>query len=277
MSFVEHLEELRRRLIYSAIAFLACTIVAYLISDLLFAWLARPLVQAWRAAGLGRPTLHFANPIEPFATYIKVALLGGVFLSVPVIFYQLWCFVAPGLKASERRYVMPFTLLSSAFFIGGAAFGYFVVFPLGFRFLLGFARSDAGSLQRAFSAVGVAVGQGGLIALQPTLMMAEYFALVWRLLVAFGAIFELPLLLCFLALAGIVTPQALWRWNPYFIIVAFVLGAILTPTPDVLTQSMMALPLIVLYNLGIGIAWLVARRRSAAGGGTKAAGGSAGG
>ncbi|MBK6848534.1 MAG: twin-arginine translocase subunit TatC [Proteobacteria bacterium] len=263
MTFVEHLEELRRRLIYSAIALVVCTVVAYLISDLLFAWLARPLVQAWRDAGLGQPKLHFANPIEPFATYIKVALLGGVFLAVPVIFYQLWCFVAPGLKPTERRYVIPFTLLSSAFFIGGAGFGYFVVFPLGFRFLLGFARADFGSLQRVFAAVGVTAGQGSLIALEPTLMMSEYFSLVWRLLVAFGAIFELPLLLCFLALAGVVTHGALWRWNPYFIIVAFVLGAVLTPTPDVLTQSMMALPLIALYNLGIGVAWLVARRRRA--------------
>lgn len=266
MTFLEHLEELRRRLIYCAIALLASTVLAYLISDLLFAWLVRPLAQAWRDAGLGRPRLHFANPIEPFATHIKVALLGGVFLAVPVIFHQLWCFVAPGLKPTERRYVIPFTLLSTLCFVGGACFGYFIVFPLGFRFLLGFARADTGALQRALAAVGVTMGQGGLVALEPTLMMSEYFALVWRLLVAFGAVFELPLLLCLLALAGVVTHRALWRWNPYFIIVAFVLGAVLTPTPDVLTQALMALPLIALYNVGIAIAWLVARRRSAPGG-----------
>ncbi|MCB9557151.1 MAG: twin-arginine translocase subunit TatC [Deltaproteobacteria bacterium] len=259
MSFTEHLTELRTRLKWSALALIAGTLIAYSISDLLFVWLAQPLIKAWKDAGLGPPQMHFANPIEPFFTFLKVSLVGGIFIATPVIFYQLWRFVAPGLYAKEKRYALPFVTLSVLFFISGAAFGYYVVFPYGFQFFLSFARGNMGQMQQLLGGmVKVTVGQP--FELRATLMMGEYFGLVWRLLLGFGVIFELPLLLMFLAMAGVVRAKQLWRFNRYFIVIAFIVSAMLTP-PDVLTQVFMAGPLIVLYNISILVAVVVERRR----------------
>lgn len=258
MTFTEHLEELRTRLKYSAIALFLASAVAYLFVDLLFGVLAQPLARAWREAGLGAPRLHFANPTEPFFTYIKLALMAGVFVASPVIFYQLWKFVAPGLTRAERRYVLPFVVASTLCFVGGACFGYFVVFPYGFRFFLGFAKADLGSMQQLLG-TDISVTVGKSVALEPTLMISEYFGLVWRLLVAFGVVFELPVLLGFLALVGLVDHRSLWKWNPYFIVIAFFVGGVLTPGPDVVTQVLMAGPLIALYNVSILIAYLLGR------------------
>ncbi|MCK5798203.1 MAG: twin-arginine translocase subunit TatC, partial [Deltaproteobacteria bacterium] len=140
MSFTEHLEELRRRLKYALLALLVGVGISYAFSDFLFVLLAQPLIKAWSDAGLGPPKIHFANPIEPFFTYIKLSLVGGIFIASPVIFYQLWQFIAPGLYKQEKKYAIPFATISALFFIGGAAFGYFIVFPYGFRFFLGYAR-----------------------------------------------------------------------------------------------------------------------------------------
>jgi sec-independent protein translocase protein TatC len=204
--------------------------------------------------------MHFASPIEPFLTYVQVALIGGLFLASPVIFHELWKFIAPGLYRRERRYAIPFAIGSALFFIGGASFGYFVAFPLGFRFFLGFANDNLGAMQRIFGgSVEFSVGQP--VELSPMLMMGDYFGLVWRLLLAFGLVFELPLVISFLAIAGLVSHQRLWRFNRYFIILSFLLGAALTP-PDVISQILMAGPLIVLYNASILIAWLINRRRA---------------
>lgn len=259
MTFTEHLEELRTRLKYCLYAVILMVLVAYLFSDLLFVLMAQPLVEAWRQAGLGSPKIHFANPIEPFFTYLKVSLVGGLFLASPVVFYQLWMFVAPGLYKHEKRYVIPFTVASAVCFIGGAGFGYFVVFPYGFQFFLGFAQDNMGSMQSLLGGV-VNVSMKQTFELAPTLMMGEYFGLVWRMLLAFGLVFELPLFLFFLSIVGLVDWRMLWRFNRYFIIIAFVVGAILTP-PDVITQVMMAMPLIVLYNLSIVLAYLFGKRR----------------
>ncbi len=263
MTFTEHLEELRTRLKYALFALLGGVLLAYGFSDLLFVWLTQPLIKAWSDAGLGAPQLHFSNPIEPFFTYLKVALVGGLFISSPVAFYQLWLFVAPGLYKREKRYVIPFTVASVVCFAGGASFGYFMVFPYGFQFFLSFAQADMGHMQQVLGGA-VKISMAHSFELRPTLMMGEYFGLVWRLLLAFGLIFELPLVLLFLSLAGVVDYKALWRFNRYFIIIAFVIGAVLTP-PDVITQVMMAAPLLVLYNLSILLAWLVAKVRAGKG------------
>lgn len=260
MTFGEHLEELRTRLKRAALALVLGAVVAYYFSDLLFALLAQPLIRAWSQAGLGAPQIHFANPIEPFFTYLKISLLAGVFVSSPVIFYQLWSFIAPGLYKREKRFVIPFTVLSALCFIGGACFGYFVVFPYGFQFFLGFARTDMGQMQETLGGMlSFKVGQA--FELRPTLMMSEYYGLVWRLLLAFGLVFELPLLICFLAMVGLVSHRSLWKWNPYFVVISFVAAAVLTP-PDVITQIFMAGPLIVLYNLSILFAWFFARKHA---------------
>ena len=260
MTFVEHLTELRTRLIRCAIAWLIATAIAYFASDVLFIWIMRPLIDAWRATGLGQPKIHFLNPVEPFFTYLKVGLFGGLFLASPVVFYQLWCFVAPGLYKREKAYALPFTVASALCFLGGACFGYYIVFPYGFRFFLGMARRQSGGmqalLQRAF---GTKLEAGFTVT--ATLTMSEYFGLAWRLLLAFGLVFELPLLIIFLAAAGLVDHKMLLRFNRYFVVVAFVVSAILTP-PDVITQLMMSGPLIVLYNISILFAFFFNRRRA---------------
>jgi sec-independent protein translocase protein TatC len=260
MSFSEHLEELRSRLKYCAYALVVAMFVAYYFSELLFVLLAQPLINSWAEAGLGTPKLNFASPIEPFFTYMKISLIAGAFAASPVIFYQLWAFVAPGLYKTEKRYVLPFVTVSAVLFIGGAAFGYFVVFPFAFRFFLGFAKTNMGSMEKLLGgAVKISVQKP--FDLTPVLMMGEYFSLVWKLLLAFGLIFELPVLISFFALVGIVDHRKLWRFNRYFVIIAFVVGAILTPGPDVISQVLMSLPLILLYNLSIGLAYLISRRR----------------
>jgi sec-independent protein translocase protein TatC len=263
MSFSEHLDELRKRLMYCVYALLAAMIVAYLFSEILFVILAQPLIRSWAEAGLGTPRLNFASPIEPFFTYMKISLIAGAFGASPVIFYQLWAFVAPGLYKHEKRYVLPFVATSALLFIGGAAFGYFVVFPFAFRFFLGFAKTNMGSMEKLLGgAVKVSVQQP--FDLTPMLMMGEYFSLVWKLLLAFGLIFELPVLISFFALVGLVDHRKLWRFNRYFVIIAFVVGAILTPGPDVISQVLMSVPLIALYNLSIVLAYLIGRRRQRA-------------
>jgi sec-independent protein translocase protein TatC len=259
MTFGEHLEELRTRLKHAAYAVIVCTLVAYSFSEFLFAVLAQPLIKAWGDAGLGQPQLHFANPIEPFFTFLKISLVAGIFMSSPIVFYQIWRFVAPGLYRHEKRYALPFAVASAAFFLGGAAFGYFLVFPYGFQFFLGFAKTNMGRMERILGQkVGISLHH--TFQLRPTLMMGEYFGLVWRLLLAFGLIFELPLVIFFLAMAGLVQPKTLWRFNRYFIILSFVIGAVLTP-PDVITQIFMATPLLVLYNLSILFSFIFVRSR----------------
>jgi sec-independent protein translocase protein TatC len=259
MSFTGHLAELRQRLLYSIYAVLAGVLVAYFFADIIFVLLAQPLIRAWTEAGLGPPRLHFANPIEPFFTYLKVALISGLFIASPVVFYQLWKFVAPGLYRNEKRYAVPFAIFSAAFFIGGACFGYFMVFPYGFRFFLGFAQENMGQMKTLFGHQ-VQFGVDNPFELSPMLMMGEYFGLVWRLLLAFGLVFELPLVITFLAMAGLVNPRALWRFNRYFVVLAAFVSAMLTP-PDVITQLMMAGPLVVLYNISILLSWIFHRRR----------------
>ena len=173
--------------------------------------------------------------------YLKLSLVAGLLLASPVIFYQIWRFVAPGLYQHEKRVILPFTLLSSLFFFGGAAFGYFVVFPPAFKFLLGYSNDF----------------------LSPMPTVREYFSLCLRLLIAFGVIFELPIFMVLLAKMGLVSAAFLNRHRKYAILLAFVIAAILTPTPDVINQCLMALPLIVLYEVSIVAVWLLGRKRLA--------------
>ena len=168
--------------------------------------------------------------------------------------------MAPGLYKHEKRYVIPFVTVSALLFIGGAVFGYAVVFPLAFKFFLSFARENMGSMEKLLGgAVKVSVQQK--FDLTPVLMMGEYFSLVWKLLFAFGLVFETPMLIFALVLIGVVDYRGLWRFNRYFIVIAFVVGGVLTPGPDVLSQILMSVPLIILYNISILLAILVARRK----------------
>ena len=172
-----------------------------------------------------------------FITYIKTAFITGILLAAPVIFYQMWMFIAPGLYQHEKQYVIPFVVFSTLLFVGGSLFGYFIVFPFGFKFFLGYANQYI----RALPSV------------------TQYFSFSSKLLLAFGVIFELPVVIFFLARIGLVSVDFLRKNRKYAILLTFVVGAILTP-PDVITQFMMAVPLILLYEIGILIARIAEKK-----------------
>jgi sec-independent protein translocase protein TatC len=263
LTFFEHLGELRGRLRNAAIALLAAVLLAWTFHERLFFWLARPLAQAWqRAGGTGTPTLHFKSPIEPLWVYMKVSLLAGVFLASPVIFYQLWKFVAPGLYARERRAVLPFVTFSVVCFVGGAAFGYFVVFPPMFSFLIGVGFETLGDMEAVLGGL-VKFSADSPIALQPTLMMEEYLGLASKTLLGFGAAFELPVAMAFLGAVGVVSARAMLRFSRYAVILIAIVSAVLTPDPTALSMVLLALPLCLLYFVGVGLAFVLGRRRAA--------------
>ncbi len=222
--FTEHLEELRKRLVICLIAVGAGFLLSYGFKERLFQILTRPLM-AVMASG---DHLVFTGLPEAFFTYLKVALLTGLMLAAPIVLYQFWAFVAPGLYKTERRLLLPVVVLSSFFFVGGALFGYFVVFPYGFQFFLSFATET----------------------IRPLPSMKEYLGFSAKLLLAFGLAFEMPLVITFLARMGAVSVPFLKKNRKYAVLLFFAGAAILTP-PDVVTQVMMALPLMLLYEISI--------------------------
>jgi sec-independent protein translocase protein TatC len=235
MPFTAHLEELRRRLIICLIAVAAGFGVCYYYSKFLFGILMLPLLDVLPE---GEQLVYTGLP-EAFFTYLKVGLWGGILLSLPVIFHQLWGFVAPGLYKHEKGYVIPFVFFSTLLFLIGGFFGYFVVFPFGFKFFVGFADDNL----RMLPAV------------------KEYFSLAVKLLFGFGIVFELPLILVFLGKMGVVNGRMLAKGRKWAILGIFVLAAILTP-PDVVSQVLMAVPLLVLYEISIILVRLTAKKRA---------------
>ena len=222
--FTAHLEELRRRLIVCFIAVGIGFVLSYGFKEKLFQILTRPLISVMKTGD----KLIFTGLPEAFFTYLKVAFLSGIILATPIIFYEFWMFVAPGLYNKEKRLMFPIVFLSTLFFVAGSFFGYFIVFPYGFKFFLGFASET----------------------IQPLPSMREYLSFASKLLLAFGVVFELPLIITFLAKLGMVSVSFLKKNRKYALLLFFVGAAILTP-PDVVTQVMMALPLMVLYEISI--------------------------
>lgn len=244
MNFWEHLEELRGRLIRSLAAYVAGAVIAWTYRDEILAWLWKPFAESWVAQGIpGEPTLNFAAPSDAFMAYMKLSLIGGLLIAAPVIFYQLWSFVAPGLYGKEKKYVIPFVFFSTVLFVGGGLFGWQIAFPITFDYFLGLA--------------GTAKGAG--LAIQPVVMMGEYLDFVTQILLAFGLVFELPLFILFLSIAGIVNWLQLLRFGRWFVLVAFVVGAVISP-PDTTSQLVMAIPLCILYFVSIGLAYLFGKR-----------------
>lgn len=236
LPFTAHLEELRKRLITCFAAAGIGFLISYGFKEKLFYILTRPLMSVMPPGD----KMVFTGLPEAFFTYLKVSFLFGLLLAAPVILYQFWMFVAPGLYTNERRLLLPIVFLSSFFFIGGALFGYFIVFPFGFKFFLGFANET----------------------IQPLPAMQEYLSFSSKLLLAFGLVFELPLVITFLSRMGLVTVDFLKKNRKYAILLFFVVAAILTP-PDVVTQIMMALPLMLLYEISIIGARIFARKKPA--------------
>ena len=232
--FTGHLEELRKRLIVCFVAIGVGFCIAYGFKAKLFELLSQPLITVMGAGD----QLVFTGLPEAFFTYLKVAFLVGFILAVPVILYQFWMFVAPGLYEKEKRLMIPIVFLSSFFFVGGALFGYFIVFPYGFKFFLGFASEI----------------------IRPLPSMREYLSFASKLLIAFGLVFELPLVITFLAKLGIVSVDFLKKNRKYALLLFFIAAALITP-PDVVTQIMMALPLMVLYEISILGAKIFGRKK----------------
>lgn len=240
MPFLSHLKELRDRVRNAAIAFVIAAFGCFYFSEKIFDWLKEPLFDVWhRKFPDQEPYVVFTQLTEPFWVNMSIALWAGIFAASPFIFFQLWKFVAPGLYKRERRIGVVFAIFSGLFFTAGAIFCRYMVVERLADFMLGFSTQ----------------------AQKPMIAMMGYLDLIRDLMLAFGAIFELPLLIYFLAMVGLVTHRSLWKFNRWFIVLAFVIGAILTPTPDVPTQLMMALPMIALYNLSILLAWQVTAKR----------------
>jgi sec-independent protein translocase protein TatC len=237
VSFIEHLEELRYRLIVCLVSVLVGTVVAYIFKEEIFRFISEPLLKALPPEDRH---LIFTGLLEAFMVYLKASFFAGLMISVPVILYQLWAFISPGLYPPEKKLALPFIFFASFFFLGGAVFGYYVVFPYGFQFFVGF---------------------GGEF-IKPLPSMKEYLSFATFLLLAFGIVFELPIFIFFLAKLGIVHPRTLRRGRRYAIPIIFMVAAILTPGPDPVSQCLMAVPLCLLYELGIWVAVLFGKPSS---------------
>jgi len=223
-----HLEELRKRLVISASAWFVAFLGCYGFAEQLFTYIARPVKNALPKGS----SLVFINATEPFFTYMKLGALAAFLVASPVIFWQFWAFISPGLYRKEKRLVVPFVLASCICFGIGTYFGFFLVFPQVFTFLVGFGLSGD---------------------LAPMLSMGAYLSFSTKLLLAFGLVFELPIIIFFLSRIGIVNYQWLAKRRKYALVIGFVVGAILTP-PDIFSQIALALPFVLLYEIGIWVA-----------------------
>jgi sec-independent protein translocase protein TatC len=241
MPLLAHLEELRKRIIFSVlgvvVGFLSCWSFADRIVDLM----EQPLIQALRHHGLGGG-LVYLNPTEPFNLYLQVGFIAGLFAASPFVFYQLWLFIVPGLYRSEKRYVLPFLISTVSLFIAGGFFGYRMVYPASLDFLIGYGQR-----------------------FQPMITIGEYTKLFLTVTVGLGLIFEMPIVVFFLALMRVITARWMWRNLRYSMLAIFVVAAIVTPTADILNMCLFAAPMVALYAISIGVAWLVnsARQRRA--------------
>ena len=232
MSFLEHLGELRTRIIWSLVPSAVGLLVAFHFSDKVLLYLRRPLDRV-------NVQLVALTPTESFWTSMKISMVLGVVFAMPVILWQVWAFVSPGLHKHERRFAGPFVLFGTALFLIGSAFALLVVVPFALTFLLNFGKEQG---------------------ITPMISVSSHVDFVIKFTLAFGLVFELPLVLTMLSKMGVVTPQFLSKNRKYAILINFIIAAILTPTPDILNQSLMAGPLCVLYEIGIISARIFGKR-----------------
>jgi len=224
MTFFEHLGELRKRILFSFLFIFIFFLVSWSFVDKLYQWLSVPVLQFLPKG----EKLAFTSLTEPFMMYIKISFISGLFLASPFIFYQLWAFISPGLYKKEKKMVFPFVLSTTFFFILGGAFGYYYVFPWACKFFL-----HIGSDFKAIITIN------------------EYFSLAFRVLIGIAVIFELPVLSYLLAKLGLISAKFMIKYFKYAIVIIFIIAAVITPTPDIATQSMFAVPMILLYLLSI--------------------------
>jgi len=242
MSLLEHLAELRRRIIHTALYLVGGFFIAWFFHEKIYGFMEKPIVQALAKHHLDTH-LVYHNPIDPFNMYLEISFMAGCILACPFVLYEVWLFISPGLYQNEKRYLVPFMLATVGLFLAGAYFGYRWVYPGSLEFLLDFNRDF-----RAYIEIN------------------EYTSLFLTVILGLGITFELPILIMFLSLFGIVSPRFLWKNLRYAILLIFIVAAIITPTSDILTMCVFASPMLVLYLLGIGVSYLVhpaTRRRRA--------------
>ena len=242
MSFLEHLDELRQRLIRGLLSLIAAFALCWGFRERIFHFLTDPLrrgtLAAESAPGQGVQFIYTA-PTEAFMLYMKMVFFVGIFVAAPYILYQVWAFVSPGLYAHEKVYAIPFILFGSLFFLGGGLFGHYVLFPMTFRFLGEFGGADMTFMPK----------------------VDEYYSFYSWFLLGLGLVFQLPVVIFVLARIGLVTPGFLVRQFKYAVLASFLISAVITPTADMVTQTMLALPMVGLYALGIAVAWLFGKAR----------------
>ena len=235
MSFLEHLDELRKRIIYAAISIGVGFLIAFAFIQQLFDFVMKPL-----AAGLpAGQHLIYTEPTEAFVLYIQIAAIAGLVLALPLVMAQVWLFIAPGLYAHEKRMAIPFIVMSSVFFVLGAAFSHYVVFPLTWKFFVSFTSDYLTFMPR----------------IEPA------FALYIKMILAFGLVFQMPTIVLFLARMGVVTAGFMWKHTKYAILIIFIVAAVVTPSGDMFTQTAMATPMIGLYLFSIVLAWMFGKKK----------------
>ncbi len=253
MSFLEHLGELRKKIMVSLIAVCVTFVIAFSYSEEIMKALMFPLrytldfsVKKMYIYFAAQDKLHntklvFLSPTEAFWMNMKIALVAGVILALPVIFQQLWGFISPALHKKEKKYVVPFVLIATGLFLTGATFCFFIVLPFAMGFLLTYKVGDF---------------------MMPMLSVGQYVDFCLKFLLAFGAVFELPVFIVFATRIGLVTPQTLAKHRRYAILIAFIVAAIITPTPDAFNQTLMAIPMILLYEVGIIVSRIIVRPKA---------------
>lgn len=257
MSLVEHLSELRKRIVICLVALVVAFIITFSQSEYIFELLLFPLNYSPQFSlkeglvfvpeqKLQNTKLIFLGPAEAFWMNMKIALVSGFILTIPVIFYEIWKFISPGLYSHEKKYVLPFVLAATGLFLVGVTFCYLIVLPFAMSFLLNYKVGDF---------------------LMPMLSVGLYIDFLLKFLLAFGFVFELPVLIVITTRMGLITPQTLKKYRRLAILLAFVVAAIITPTPDAFNQTLMAVPMIILYEIGIWVSIILNKKREEGNGG----------
>lgn len=233
MSLLEHLQELRKRIVHSAIYLIAGFFVAWGFHNQIYGFMERPIKAALALHHL--PTqLNYLNPVDGFNMYLEISFMAGCIIASPFILYQVWLFISPGLYRNEKRFVTPFMTATVGLFLMGAYFGYRWVFPGALNFLFDFNKD-----------------------FNPLIEINEYTGLFLTVILGLGATFELPILIMFLSLFGIVSPRFLWKNIRYAVLLIFIVACVIAPTPDVMTMCVFAAPMLGLYLISIGVSWFV--------------------
>jgi sec-independent protein translocase protein TatC len=238
MSFLEHLDELRKRLIYIVYSLIAGCVIAYIFIARIFDFIMRPMQQILPPGGY----LQYTSGSEPFMLYIKIGFLAGIFISSPLILWQIWKFIAPGLYTHEKKFAIPFVFMSTFFFVTGGLFSHFVAFPWTWQFFNSFSTDYMKFVPK----------------------IDEAFGLYTKMILGFGAIFEMPTLVFFLARMGVVTAGMLLKYFKYAFLIIFIVAAVISPGTDMMSQVIMAVPMLGLYILSIGVAWMFGKKRKPA-------------